>query len=57
VFSAPEAQDMLRQVMQANGLDGAPADLPMATKQAIVTALIQNGAIRFGDGPEGDGEG
>ena len=57
MFSAPEAQDMLRQVMQANGLDGAPADLPMATKQAIVTALIQNGAIRFGDGPEGDGEG
>ena len=57
VFSAPEAQDMLRQVMDANGLNGAPADLPMETKKAIVAMLIQNGVIQTGEGPEGGGEG
>jgi len=40
-----------------NGLSGAPADLPMETKQAIVAMLIQNGVVQSGDGPEGGGEG
>jgi len=44
-------------VMATNGLEGAPADLPMETKRAIVAMLIQNGVIQIGEGPEGGGEG
>lgn len=43
---------MLRQVMSANGPDGAPADLAVETKKAIGAMLIQSGAIQFGDGPD-----
>ncbi len=45
VFAEAQFQDLLRDIVQRNGLSGAPADLPMETKRAIVAALMKQGFI------------
>jgi non-canonical (house-cleaning) NTP pyrophosphatase len=52
VFSDPEAQPVLQQVMEHHELQGAPADLPVEAKRAIVKLLIDQGVIQFGEKPE-----
>lgn len=46
IFADPDAQDVLRQVMAQNSLDGAPADLPFDLQRQIVKALIDAGVIQ-----------
>ncbi|MGO9173873.1 MAG: TIR domain-containing protein [Rhodomicrobium sp.] len=51
VFAAPETQELLRDVMQQNGLPGAPADLPFEMQRAIAAALMKQGIIQMGEAP------
>jgi TIR domain len=52
VFVAPELQELLHNVMQQNDLPGAPADLPFETQRAIVAALMKDGIVKIGEGPQ-----
>jgi hypothetical protein len=51
IFADPQAQELLREVMQRNDLSGAPADLPLEAKRAIIAALVEAGAITLGEAP------
>jgi len=51
-FAAPELQELLRDVMRQNDLPGAPKDLPFEMQRAIAAALIKQGVIKFGEGPQ-----
>jgi hypothetical protein len=48
IFAEPQAQEMLRDIMQQNSLSGAPSDLPLEVQRAIVTALMKQGIIQVG---------
>jgi hypothetical protein len=52
VFADPQAQELLRDVMQQNNLPGAPADLPFEVQRAIVAALMKQGVIQMGEAPQ-----
>ncbi|MBU2533976.1 MAG: hypothetical protein KKB37_14640 [Alphaproteobacteria bacterium] len=49
VFSDPRADTILRDIMQANQLNGEPAELPDDIKRAIIQLLIDQGVISFED--------
>jgi hypothetical protein len=47
VFADPQADPILRDIMNGNQLTGEPADLPQDIKRAIVQLLIDQGVISF----------
>lgn len=47
VFSDPQGNAILREIMRDNQLEGDPADLPRETKQLIVKLLVDQGVISF----------
>jgi hypothetical protein len=49
VFAEPKRQALLRDVMQQNGLEGDPADLPFSVQRKIVEALVQADALSLAD--------
>lgn len=49
VFADPRADEILRDIMSGNQLEGEPADLPDDMKRAIVQLLIDQGVISFED--------
>ncbi len=54
IFADPQAQEMLRDVMQQNNLTGAPAGLPFEVQRAIVAALMEAGVIQTGEAPQAE---
>jgi len=49
IFADPQADTILREIMEGNQLAGEPADLPDDIKRAIVQMLIDQGVISFED--------
>jgi len=47
IFADPQADTILRDIMQANQLTGEPGDLPNDIQRAIVQLLVDQGVISF----------
>lgn len=47
VFADPQADPILRDIMNGNQLTGEPVNLPQDIKRAIVQLLIDQGVISF----------
>ena len=51
IFADPDADETLREMMRRGGLEGAPGDLPLDVKRAIVAKMVEEGIINL-DGPD-----
>ena len=49
IFKDPRARNLLKDIVAANGLQSAPADLPSNVKHDIARLLIEQGVITFQD--------
>ena len=47
IFEDPRAQNVLQDIVAANGLQGPPAALPDNIKREIVRLLIEQGIVTF----------
>lgn len=48
IFKDPRADALLREIMEANQLQGEPVELPIEVKRAMVRLLVDQGVISFG---------